>query len=96
VNHPAPQSRSGSLAEAVANVIAGFLLALVVQRLAYPLFGIATTMTQDGLIAAIFTAASLARSYALRRLFVAIDNCRHHQPEARARSLARRLSTGRP
>ena len=96
MNRPAPQSRTGSLAEAVANVIAGFLLAIAIQRLAYPLFGILTTMAQDGLIAAIFTVASLARSYALRRLFVAIDNYRHYHREARARSLTRRLSTGRP
>lgn len=94
MNRPAPQSRTGSLVEAVANVIAGFLLAIVIQRLAYPLFGIATTMAQDGLIAAIFTAASLARAYALRRLFVAIDNQRRCQREERSRSLARRFATG--
>ena len=95
MNRPAPQSRTGSLAEAVANVVAGFLLAIAIQRLACPLFGIATTMAQDGLIAAIFTAASLARAYALRRLFVAIDNQRQRYGEERSRSLARRFATGR-
>jgi hypothetical protein len=50
-------------------VLLGYLLALVTQRLAYPLFGIHTTLATDGAIAAIFTLVSLARSYVLRRLF---------------------------
>ncbi|MEQ1956235.1 DUF7220 family protein [Mesorhizobium yinganensis] len=71
--HPPPldgsQSRTGSFIEAVANVIAGYIVAIIVQRLAYPLFGIDTTLATDGMIAAIFTTASLARSYVLRRFF---------------------------
>lgn len=63
------QSRTGSLIEALANVIAGYIVAIIVQRLAYPQFGIETTLATDGMIAAIFTAASLARSYVLRRFF---------------------------
>ena len=63
------QSRTGSLMEALANVVAGYIVAIVVQRLAYPQFGIETTLATEGMIAAIFTAASLARSYVLRRFF---------------------------
>ena len=63
------QSRSGSLMEAVANVAAGFLLALLAQQVVFPLFGIATTLSQDAGIAVVFTALSLFRSYAIRRLF---------------------------
>ncbi len=63
------QSRTGSLMEATANVIAGYIVAIIVQRLAYPTFGIETTLATDGMIAAIFSAASLARSYILRRFF---------------------------
>ena len=37
------QSRAGSLAEAVTQVVVGFLLAFVVQGLIYPLFEIVTT-----------------------------------------------------
>ncbi|MEQ1955161.1 hypothetical protein ABMA59_27695 [Mesorhizobium sp. CN2-181] len=55
--------------EALANVIAGYIVAIIVQRLAYPQFGIETTLATDGLIAAIFTTASLARPYVLRRFF---------------------------
>jgi hypothetical protein len=65
----AAQTRSASLLEASANVGAGFLLALITQRVAYPLFGIETTLATDSAIAALFTLVSLARSYLLRRLF---------------------------
>jgi hypothetical protein len=65
----ASQSRSGSLLEAATNVLTGYALALVTQRLVYPLFGITTTLVADSTIAAIFTTVSLARSYLLRRVF---------------------------
>ena len=63
------QSRSASLVEASTNVVAGYLLAVLTQRLLYPLFGISTTLTTNAVIAGVFTAVSLARSYLLRRLF---------------------------
>jgi hypothetical protein len=59
----------GSLVEAGTNVVAGYLLALVTQRLLYPLFGIVTTLSTDAMIAGVFTAVSLARSYVVRRVF---------------------------
>ena len=67
------QSRSASLVEAAANVVAGFLVAMLAQQVAFPLFGIATTLGEDAGIAVIFTALSLLRSYAIRRLF---ERCR--------------------
>ena len=63
------QSRSQSMLEAATNVALGFLTALVIQALIYPLFGITTTFVTDGAIAVIFTLASLARSYLVRRAF---------------------------
>ena len=63
------QSASHSLLEACTNVALGFVLALVIQAIAYPLFGIRTTIVIDGTIAAIFTLASLVRSYLVRRAF---------------------------
>ncbi|HEX2257472.1 MAG TPA: hypothetical protein VHG92_12360 [Afifellaceae bacterium] len=65
----AAQRPSGSLVEASTNVVVGYLLALLAQRIAYPLFGIETTLSTDSAIAALFTLVSLARSYLLRRLF---------------------------
>jgi hypothetical protein len=63
------QTRGSSFAEALVNVAAGYLLALLTQRLAYPLFGIHTTLAADGAIAGLFTLVSLGRSYLVRRLF---------------------------
>jgi len=57
------QTRRVSLVEAVVNVAVGFWVAVGVQALVFPLFGI------DLSIAAIFTAVSIARSYLMRRLF---------------------------
>ncbi len=91
------QSRSASLAEAIVNAVVGFILALIAQQAIFPVFGIATTLFQDGAIAALFTGASLIRSYALRRLFLHIDACRLCEQELRQTSLQRRLTTtGKP
>jgi hypothetical protein len=92
---PLPQTRTVSLIEAATNVIAGYVLALAVQRLVYPLFGIDTTLTTDSLIALIFTAASLLRSYFVRRIFVAVERHRLACERERLTSLERRLATGR-
>ena len=65
----AGQTRSGSLAEAATNVLAGFLIAMAAQQLVFPFFGIATTLVEDAGIAIVFTGLSLIRAYAVRRLF---------------------------
>jgi hypothetical protein len=44
-------------------------LALALQRIAYPLFGIWTSPATDSVIAALFTVTSLVPSYVLRRGF---------------------------
>lgn len=63
------QSRAASLIEAWVNVAAGFGLALAVQILVFPVFGLHPTLPQNLKIGLIFTATSLIRSYAIRRLF---------------------------
>lgn len=63
------QSRGGSLSEAAVNVLAGYVLALLVQAIVYPLFGIETSLLTNNALAAIFTAVSLLRSYLVRRAF---------------------------
>ena len=65
----ATRASTVSLVDAGTNVLVGFVLALATQQLAFPLFGIATTLIEDSLIAGVFTAVSLARSFLLRRLF---------------------------
>jgi len=66
------QPRGASLAEAAANVLAGYCLAVLVQLLVFPVFGLQPTLAQNLKIGLIFTAVSLVRSYALRRLFEAL------------------------
>jgi hypothetical protein len=76
-------------------VLLGFVLALAIQSVAYPLFGIETTLQENGAIALLFTIASLLRSWCLRRLFVAIERHRWLQERERRARLERRLATGR-
>jgi hypothetical protein len=74
------QSRDASLLEAATNVAIGFVLALLMQALLYPFFGIRTTVLTDSTIAVAFTLVSLVRSYLVRRAFetfAAIDASEH-------------------
>ncbi len=66
------QSRLMSLVEAVANVIFGYGVAVLTQILIFPVFGLHTTLAQNLKMGAIFTVVSIARSFALRRVFEAI------------------------
>lgn len=63
-----------SLLEAIANVTVGYLLALMTQITVFPLFGVVVSMTDNLAIGGVFTAVSLFRSFALRRLFEAARN----------------------
>lgn len=66
------QSRLMSLVESVANVAVGYGVAVVTQILIFPIFGLHTTLAQNLKMGAIFTVVSIARSFALRRVFEAI------------------------
>ena len=66
------QSRLMSLVEAVANVLVGYGVAVVTQIMIFPIFGLQTTLAQNLKMGAIFTVVSIARSFALRRVFEAI------------------------
>jgi len=63
------QSRAMSLVEAVANVTVGYVLAIATQLAVFPLFGIEVALGEHLAIGMAFVGVSLARSYALRRLF---------------------------
>lgn len=89
---PLNQSRSASLAEAIINTMAGFLVALSAQQVIFPAFGIVTTLVQDGAIAALFTGSSLVRSYAIRRLFLHMEVCRLREKALCQTRLQRRLA----
>ena len=61
-----------SLIEAITNVAVGYGLAVATQVAVFPLFGLEVTLAQNLLIGTLFTGISVARSYALRRVFEAI------------------------
>ena len=63
------QSRVMSLVESVANVVVGYVLAIATQIVVFPWFGIETGLAEHLTIGLAFVGVSLARGYALRRLF---------------------------
>ena len=65
------QSRLMSLSEALANIVVGYGIVVLVQMALFPLFGIAATLGQNLAIGLVFTAVSIVRSYLLRRVFEA-------------------------
>ena len=64
------QSRLMSLIESATNVGVGLGLAVGAQMLIYPLYGLHLPLKDNLRIALVFTALSLLRGYALRRVFV--------------------------
>lgn len=63
------QSRSMSAVEAATSTAAGFLVSLALTFTVLPAFGYNVTAPDALGITAIYTAASIARSYAVRRAF---------------------------
>ncbi len=61
------QSRRGSLAEAIINVLIGYWINFAANMTILPLFGFHITLQDNLLIGAIFTVISVVRSYAVRR-----------------------------
>ena len=66
------QSRTMSVVEAVTNVVVGYGVAVLTQFGVFPTFGLVVSVSENLLIGCIFTAASIVRSYLLRRLFEAV------------------------
>ncbi len=66
------QSKLMSLAEALLNVAIGYIIAVATQLLVFPIFGLNVSLSDNLLIGAFFTVVSIARSFAVRRLFEAI------------------------
>jgi hypothetical protein len=58
-----------SLVESITNVVVGYALAIATQLVVFPWFGIETGLAEHLTIGLAFVGVSLARSYALRRLF---------------------------
>jgi hypothetical protein len=63
------QSRRHSAIEAVANVAVGYAISVVGNAVILPAFGFEVSLADNLLIGLCFTAISVVRSYALRRVF---------------------------
>lgn len=63
------QSKRLSLFESVTNTAIGFLIALCVQLIIYPILDIPVTFGQNLTITSVFTFVSIARGYLVRRIF---------------------------
>ncbi len=63
------QSRMMSFIESWANVAVGYGVAVLTQVIVFPLFGIFVDFSQQLGIGFVFTAVSIIRSFALRRIF---------------------------
>lgn len=63
------QSRRASLVEAATNTVVGYVLAILTQLVVFPLYGIKASTSAHLGIGVAFVFVSLARSYALRRVF---------------------------
>jgi len=57
------------MAETVASVAIGYVVALLSQLAIFPVFGLQVTLTENLLIGAWFTAISIVRGYYVRRFF---------------------------
>lgn len=79
------QTRLASLIEAVISTAIGFVVSVFLTALVLPAYGHAVTFGQNLQITAIFTVASILRSYCVRRWF----NTRIHHA---ASSLERKAS----
>ena len=63
------QKRITSLVEAILNVVIGYVVAVMAQTMIFPLFGVFVTLSENMVIAGLFTIISVIRSFSLRRLF---------------------------
>ena len=62
-------TRRIDMAEAWANATVGLALSVLTVQAAWPLFGWDATLSQSLAVTALFWALSVARAYALRRIF---------------------------
>ncbi|MEI4234852.1 DUF7220 family protein [Roseovarius sp. D22-M7] len=63
------QTRRMSLVESVTNVIVGYALAVAMQIMVFPWFGLQVSLGENLALGGVFTGISLLRGYTLRRLF---------------------------
>ena len=73
------QPKKYSLLESLINVFVGLTINITAQILIFPMFGIYIPISENLMIAGIFTIISILRSYALRRVFNFIHVKQHEK-----------------
>jgi hypothetical protein len=68
------QTKKYSFAESLVNTFTGLLVSFLIQLAIYPALGIPVRISQNLIITAVFTIASIIRSYLVRRVFNRIRN----------------------
>lgn len=63
------QSRATSFIKSLVSTAVGFAVAMLANALVLPLFGYTPTLSENLLLTTIYTAISIARGYALERLY---------------------------
>ena len=63
------QTRTQSLAETLASVAIGYIVAVISQVIILPWFGVELTLSENFTVALWFTGVSIARGYVVRRAF---------------------------
>jgi hypothetical protein len=63
------QSRTASMTEAVANIVVGFVVSVVITAWLLPAMGHQVSLSENLLMTSVFTVASLIRGFAIRRAF---------------------------
>ena len=63
------QTRKASLAETLLSTAIGYIIAVTTQAIVFPWFGLHASLSSNLLIGVIFTIVSIARGFAVRRLF---------------------------
>lgn len=66
------QSRGTSFFKSLISTVVGFAVAMVANALVLPLFGYTPTLSENVVLTTIYTVISIARGYALERLFEAL------------------------
>jgi len=63
-----PQSRRGSIREAIFGTVVGYVIALLAQETILPWWGFHASLGSNAVIGGLFTVISLSRSVVTRRL----------------------------
>jgi hypothetical protein len=66
------QKKAHSAIESTVNIIIGCIINIILQTIVYTAYGWSFTLKDNFIIMFIFTFASFARSYCLRRIFTRI------------------------